>query len=199
MLESPAFRVLSQSAHRVLARLEIELSRHGGKDNGRLPVTFDDFTKYGIDRHAVAPAIRELEALGFLEITQRGRAGNAEWRTPNRFRLTYIYAKDSAPTHEWRRIQSITEATKIAKLARMASVKTGRSKGRPEKSCPTPMGKKASAGDGIPHRKHKTPSEGNAHHSNSGEFLTTLDISGKVQHSPSNAVTAQRATKSNER
>ena len=63
MLESPAFRVLSLSARRVLDRIEIELARHGGSDNGRLPVTFDDFHRYGIHRHAVAPAIRETIGL----------------------------------------------------------------------------------------------------------------------------------------
>src|SRR5262249_26631794 len=35
---------------------------------------------YGIDRHAIGPAIRELVALGFVEITEHGRAGNADWR-----------------------------------------------------------------------------------------------------------------------
>jgi hypothetical protein len=74
MLAAPAFRVLSLSARRVLDRLEIELAHHGGKENGRLPVTYDDFVKYGIDRHAVAPAIREVTALGFAEVTVRGRA-----------------------------------------------------------------------------------------------------------------------------
>ena len=39
MLESPAYRTLSLSAHRVISRIEIELARHGGHDNGRLPVT----------------------------------------------------------------------------------------------------------------------------------------------------------------
>jgi hypothetical protein len=118
MLESPAFQALSLSGHRILARLEIELANHGGKDNGRLPVTFDDFQKYGIDRHAIAPALREVEALGFAKITERGRAGNAEWRTPNRFRLTYMFVKDSTPTHEWRQIKTIEDATMIAKAAR---------------------------------------------------------------------------------
>jgi hypothetical protein len=33
--------------------------------------------------------LREVCALGFVEITERGRAGNAEWRRPNLFRLTY--------------------------------------------------------------------------------------------------------------
>ena len=34
MMASPAFRVLSLSARRVLDRLEIELAHHGGQDNG---------------------------------------------------------------------------------------------------------------------------------------------------------------------
>src|SRR5215471_4459427 len=78
MMESPAFRVLSLSAHRLLARIEIEHAHHGGNDNGSLPVTYEDFVEYGVERHAIAPALRECEALGFIEITERGRAGNAE-------------------------------------------------------------------------------------------------------------------------
>src|SRR5215207_7363883 len=79
MLEAPAYRVLSLSSRRVLDRIEIEMGHHGGTDNGRLPVTFDDFRRYGIDRHCIAPAIREAIALKFIEITQEGRAGNAEF------------------------------------------------------------------------------------------------------------------------
>ena len=30
-----------------LDRVEIELADHGGVDNGKLPVTFDDFVRYG--------------------------------------------------------------------------------------------------------------------------------------------------------
>jgi hypothetical protein len=78
MLESPAYRVLSRSAHMVIARLEIELAHHGGNDNGKLPVTTDDFIEYGMHRGSVAPAIREAEALGFIRVTERGRGGNAE-------------------------------------------------------------------------------------------------------------------------
>jgi hypothetical protein len=55
MLESPAYRVMSQAAHRVLSRLEIELAHHAGNDNGNLPCTFADFEEYGIHRHAIAP------------------------------------------------------------------------------------------------------------------------------------------------
>ena len=45
MLESPAWRALSLSAHRVLDRLDIENRHHGGKDNGKLIVTFEQFCR----------------------------------------------------------------------------------------------------------------------------------------------------------
>src|SRR5262249_30554583 len=73
MIESAAWRTLSLSARRVLDRIEIEHLHHGLTENSRLPVTFDDFVRYGIERHGIAAAIRECEALGFIEITQRGR------------------------------------------------------------------------------------------------------------------------------
>jgi hypothetical protein len=55
MLESPAYAVLSLSGRRILDRVEIELAHHGGNDNGRLPVTYEQFTEYGIERHSIAP------------------------------------------------------------------------------------------------------------------------------------------------
>jgi hypothetical protein len=121
MLESDAYRVLSLSARRVIDRVEIELGHHGGNDNGRLPVTYDDFVDYGIDRHSVGPAIREAVALGFLEVTEHGCAGNAEFRSPNRFRLTYRPIKGlpgDGCSHEWRRIRTKGEAMELAKAAR---------------------------------------------------------------------------------
>lgn len=118
LLASPPYRVLSLSAHRVLDRIEIELGNHGGTENGHLPVTFDNFVVYGIHRHSIAKAIRELVALGFVEITEHGRAGNAEYRSPNKFRLTYRPTKYGEPTHEWRRITSLDAAIARAKEAR---------------------------------------------------------------------------------
>ena len=121
MLESPAYRALSRSAHLVVARVEIELGHHGGNDNGKLPVTTDDFVEYGMHRGSVAPAIREAEALGFIRITERGRGGNAEHGTPNKLFLTFAHGRDSKrqpPTHDWRRIKSMDEAEQIAKIAR---------------------------------------------------------------------------------
>jgi hypothetical protein len=45
MQESPAYRTLSLTAHKVIDRLEIELARHGFKPeaNGHLPCTYPRF------------------------------------------------------------------------------------------------------------------------------------------------------------
>jgi hypothetical protein len=56
MLESPAFRVLSRGAHQFLTRLEIELAHHGGNDNGRLPLTYQDLIDYGMSRNQTYPS-----------------------------------------------------------------------------------------------------------------------------------------------
>jgi hypothetical protein len=125
MLDSPAWRVLSQSARRILDRIEIEHMRHGGVENGSLPVTFDDFQRYGVHRHAIAPAIRELEILGFIEITQRGGGGNAEFRKPNKFRLTYLhkYQHKEKATNEWSQVETMEDAEMKARMARNPRVK----------------------------------------------------------------------------
>ena len=120
LLESPAYRVLSRAAHQVLSRLEIEHGRHGGKENGKLPVPYDHFVEYGLHRRAIAPAIRELCALGFVEITQRGGGGNADLRRPTLYRLTHrnIDGQAGDGTHEWRATKTVEEAERIAEQAR---------------------------------------------------------------------------------
>src|ERR1700722_16409922 len=70
LMESPALRVLSRAAHQALLRLEIELRHHAGHDNGKLPVTKQNFVDFGIHPRMVAPALRELEALGIIRITE---------------------------------------------------------------------------------------------------------------------------------
>jgi hypothetical protein len=121
MMESFAYRALSQSAHRVMSRLEIELQRHGGKsrENGHLPCTYDDFVEYGITRKMIAPAIRELVALGFIEVIRKGSAGNAEHRQAALFLITYRHAgSDCVISDGWKRIASLIEAEEIAASAR---------------------------------------------------------------------------------
>jgi hypothetical protein len=117
MLESPAYRALSASAHRVISRLEMELGHHGGNDNGKFAVTVNDFVAYGMHRTSVAPAIREAEALGFIRVTVRGRGGNAEHRAPNRFFLRFARSRESRkqpPPHDWCKITTMEEAGQIA-------------------------------------------------------------------------------------
>jgi hypothetical protein len=122
MLESPAYRALSLCGRRVLDRLEIELGHHGGTNNGRLPVTYADFVRYGMDKQSIPGALREVEALGFVEITERGRPSESDFgRHPNLFRITYRHgARGEEPTHEWKRYATVLDARNIAKAARDA-------------------------------------------------------------------------------
>jgi len=173
MLNSPPYRVLSLSARRVLDRLEVELGAHGGKDNGELPCRYDDFEEYGIHRHAIAPAIREAVALGFVEITVAGRAGNAEYRAPNQFRLTYRPTDKHDASDEWRRVQSAEDAEARARLARTPRHKTKlqwRKKPRSVAETITENPKSP-----VPETT-TTPV---------AETATTLDISGRERRSPS--------------
>jgi hypothetical protein len=168
MLESPAYRVLSLSARRIIDRLEIELAHHGGKDNGKLPTTFDDFEAYGIHRHAIAPAIREVEALGFISITERGRAGNADWRRPHVYRLTFRHTERDDPTHDWKRIATTEIAETIAGKARGQRRKSsGGNRTAPVVAETAPL-----IGTEIATTGH------------SAETTTTLDISGHTPSAP---------------
>ena len=99
MLDSPAFWALKPIERTILSVIEIEHMRHGGVENGRLIVTRRQLQKRGIPKQVVAPSIRALEALGFIEITQRGAAGIGDHAQAHRFRLTYVQPK---PTDEWR-------------------------------------------------------------------------------------------------
>lgn len=171
MIRSPAMRVLSLSARRVLERLEVEMADHGGTENGRLPVTYADLVEWGIDRHAIAPAIRELVALGFIEVTERGRAGNAEYRTPSLYRLTFRHTKYAGPTDDWRQIETIEGAQALAIAARRASNKRAFSSG----------GKRHVSMGETHTEKAQGPVGETPITAPVGETHTTFDISGRVR------------------
>jgi hypothetical protein len=124
MVTSPAYRVLSLSGHRVLARIEIEYMNHGGVENGRLPVTFDDFEAFGISEKSVAPGLREVQALGFARITERGRPSKSDFgRHPSKFELTYLRGAAphfEVPTDDWKKHKTLEDALRVAKEARAA-------------------------------------------------------------------------------
>jgi hypothetical protein len=100
MQRSFAWRVLSRAAHQCLSRIEIELADHGGNDINELPVTFNDFESYGVNRHAIGPALAELEALGFIE-HHRARQDCTRGRVPA---LQQIPSTDAALGRERSRL-----------------------------------------------------------------------------------------------
>jgi hypothetical protein len=167
-----------------MSRIEIELRHHGGRDNGKLPVTFQDFVDYGIHKDGVAPALRELEAVGIIRI-QHGRAGNAEYRTPNLFFLTFANERDGKkdpPPHDWRKIETIEQAEEFVRKARAAknlrAVERGRkqAKRRLVKKNATPGFRQVS----LPETGGKTESltPENWEDRATPETVGTIDISG---------------------
>jgi hypothetical protein len=100
MLDSVAYWALKPIERTILSVIEIEHMRHGGVENGRLIVTRRQFEKRGIPLKAIAPGLRALVALGFIEITRRGAAGIGDHAQAHQFRLTYVQPN---PTDEWRK------------------------------------------------------------------------------------------------
>ena len=132
---NPAYRVLSLSAHRALSRIEIEFAHHGGQDNGKLPVTYDDFERYGVRRHSIGPALLELEALGLIVITEHGKmAKAAEYRRSNKFLLmSRPKQKGIEVAGLWRHFKTMQEAEAAVEAARHMADKARRPERRKEK------------------------------------------------------------------
>jgi hypothetical protein len=122
--------------------------------------------------------IHFVVVLGFIEITERGRAGNAEFRRPSLYRLTYRHTR-SAPTDEWKRIGE-DEAEEIARAARAASTS------KTENQC----GKTPRFDAGNPHRKAEIHSGETRTTGQGGETRTTLDISGGARSALLNSAVA---------
>ena len=52
------------------------------------------------------------------------RDGDAEFRAPNLFRLTYKPTRVEGPTDDWRRIEAFDDAIVLARAARLARSRT---------------------------------------------------------------------------
>jgi hypothetical protein len=117
MLDSVAYWALKPIERTILSVIEIEHMRHGGVENGRLIVTRRQFEKRGIHKDAIAPSIRALEALGFIEL-DRGAAGVGDQAQAHRFRLTYVQPN---PTDEWRKHHDPDMARAVAETARQSA------------------------------------------------------------------------------
>jgi hypothetical protein len=131
MMESPAYRVLSRAARMVIDRVCIELAHHGGNDNGKLIVTYDQFADYGLHRAMAASGIREACALGLLEVPQQGRRGAGQYRYANEFLIPWAPCNSrtiAELTHPWRKFQTMEAAQEIAEAARKAVKRTSRAR-----------------------------------------------------------------------
>src|SRR5262249_40305675 len=118
--ESFAWRACSNACRLAVERVMIEHLAHGGRENGELTVTKTDFMKHGIHNDGVAPALREAVALGLLELTRRGRAGNAMYRQGHRWAVTPVLESKGLKPYgaQWRRFKSMEEAAEAAAKAR---------------------------------------------------------------------------------
>jgi hypothetical protein len=118
MLDSAAYWALKPIERTILNIIEIEHMRHGGAANGSLIVTRRQLEKRGVPLKAIAPGLRALEELGFIEITQRGAAGIGDQAQAHRFRLTYVQPN---PTDEWSNHHDPDKARSAAETARKSA------------------------------------------------------------------------------
>ena len=181
MVDSVAFWALKPIEARILAVIEIEHMRHGGVENGRLVVTRRQFEKRGIQKDAIAPGLRALDALGFIEIMERGAAGVGDHAQAHRFRLTYVQPN---PTDEWRKFYDANIARAAAETARQSKNIRARRLGLrgAQKQIAGPgnrTGKVRETGPATPTLGPKTHSIGPENRTGAGpENRTTIYISG---------------------
>ena len=106
MLETDAWQSLTYVELRVLERLELENMRHGGKRNGNLIVSFEQFLAYmrRTNRRSLSAAIKNLVRLGFLRVVASGKwNGGGGRERASRYHLTYLPTPDGKPpTDNWR-------------------------------------------------------------------------------------------------
>jgi phytoene dehydrogenase-like protein len=182
MLESPAWRALSRGAHQFITRLEVEHCRHGGTANGKLIVTYADCMTWGMHPKAIAPAQREAVALGFAELTKRGRGGTAEFRRAHQWGLTYIRPnsdREPPATDDWKRIKTIEDAKRIAKEARESKIvlRTTQKKQKPRSETDPTLG---------PETDRTSRRAGNRPYSAQGRKPTVLSTSALYPRRTSN-------------
>jgi len=103
MIKSPAYFELGLTERRILDCFMVEFSNQR-RQYVPLVITYETLIAFGIDRGAIAPALRVLKELGFIKI-EHGRGDNGGDHTPNKVLLTFAYTdRKHLPTHDWRKI-----------------------------------------------------------------------------------------------
>lgn len=123
MYESPAWDAMPLAARRVMERVVLEHMAHGGTRNGELVVTYDDFARYGLSsRRATATGLRAAEALGFIDVTARGRLCYGGARVASRYGLTWLPRCDGTPaSNRWEAIVDRHHARNVVKESSTAA------------------------------------------------------------------------------
>lgn len=135
VMNSPAFAVLSPVATKALFVL---VNRHAGlarRKNGHLSMGYAAFENFGLSDRVLTQALKEAEALGFLQRTFGGRRPYGPDRgRAQEFRLTFFGTFDAGgkpvkPTNEWKTIKSLAQAKEIvASIRKRRSMNVGEQK-----------------------------------------------------------------------
>jgi hypothetical protein len=142
MLESPAWCALTGNALKVVLRIALEHLKHGGLDNGKLPVTYQDFAKCGVRKNSIREAQLVAIHLGFIDRTVGEVPWHGDIRQPSTFGLTWLPRCDGLPpSNRWTQIKDNFDAraairrakTQLAQLRRLPP-----SFNRQKRQTPTP-------------------------------------------------------------
>jgi hypothetical protein len=101
MIESDAWKTASNASRLFVERVMLEHMAHGGNENGKLPVTFDDCVAHGISRGSIKSAQASAIARGLVYMTEKGIPGREG--KPSRFGLGWLPGHDgSPPPNRWK-------------------------------------------------------------------------------------------------
>jgi hypothetical protein len=143
ILESAAWRALPGNAMKVVLRIGLEHLKHGGVENGNLPVTYQDFVRWGVRRNSIHEA--QLVAI-HLGLVDRTSIGEVPWRgdirRPSTFGLTWLPQHNGIPpSNRWTRIRTDLDAKQAIGHAKAQLAQVRRrtpSWKRARKQSPTP-------------------------------------------------------------
>jgi DNA-binding PadR family transcriptional regulator len=118
LFSSKVWEALSPTAMRIFGFMAgADADVHSG--DGRVGFAYDDFVKRGVDRHAIAPALRELEEAGIIKRVWKGHGGeNANARSGSFYRLT-TYASDAPQAF----LEPLTRAEWLIRLTKARNTK----------------------------------------------------------------------------
>jgi DNA-binding transcriptional MocR family regulator len=101
MMQSPAYRLLSGSALKVLHELR---GRFNGYNNGRIFLSYEDAaSQLAMSKSTVKRAFDELQVVGFIVLKRQG-----VWhgRKASEWRVTFESTEGQTATHDWKQWQA---------------------------------------------------------------------------------------------